>query len=139
MKWEKDTEAYKVTKSAPAEDLDEETTKRLSETALAAYQALKLRDYGRIDMRLTEQGRGLRHRGQPQPLAVHAAPSSRWPARKAGRTYTQLIWRDRGPRPGALPAVDRRRALVPFDSERQEAKAVLRNRTPLAAFLGSPK
>src|SRR6185369_14692807 len=41
VKWEKDTEHYRVTKSAPAEDLDEETAQRLSETALAAYQALK--------------------------------------------------------------------------------------------------
>jgi D-alanine-D-alanine ligase len=37
VKWEKDTEHYRVTKSAPAEDLDEETTSRLSEKALAAY------------------------------------------------------------------------------------------------------
>ena len=69
VKWEKETEHYRVTKSAPAEDLDEDTVKRLSDTALAAYQALKLRDYGRIDMRLTPKGRGLRHRGQPQSLA----------------------------------------------------------------------
>jgi D-alanine-D-alanine ligase len=36
VKWEKDTEHYRLTKSAPAEDLDEETTKRLSDTALSA-------------------------------------------------------------------------------------------------------
>jgi len=29
---------------------------RLSDTALAAYRALKLRDYGRIDMRLAPNG-----------------------------------------------------------------------------------
>src|SRR5204863_1925493 len=53
VKWDKDSEAYKVTKSAPAEDLDEETVESLSKTALATYRTLKLRDYGRIDMRLT--------------------------------------------------------------------------------------
>src|SRR5215469_15344460 len=46
VKWEKETEAYKVTKSAPAEGLDEETAQKLSDTAVSAYQALKLRDYG---------------------------------------------------------------------------------------------
>src|SRR5438270_10000894 len=51
VKFDHDTEAYKVTKSAPVEDLDEEITKKLRDTALAAYRALKLRDYGRIDMR----------------------------------------------------------------------------------------
>src|SRR5215475_3601420 len=56
VKFDFETEAYKVTKSAPAEDLDEDTVHRLSETALAVYQALKLRDYGRIDMRLTPKG-----------------------------------------------------------------------------------
>src|SRR5438105_8141508 len=53
VKFEKGSSAYKLTKSQIAEDLDEPTVKKLSETALAAYQAVKLRDYGRIDMRLT--------------------------------------------------------------------------------------
>src|SRR6202162_3274339 len=44
VKFEKNTEVYKLTKSQLAEDLDEGTTKRLSDTALAAYRALKLRD-----------------------------------------------------------------------------------------------
>src|SRR5947207_10723667 len=56
VKWEKDSEAYKVTKSMPVEDLDEETVERLSKTALAAYRPLRLRDYGRIHMQLNEHG-----------------------------------------------------------------------------------
>src|SRR5215468_475374 len=36
VKWETETEAYKVTKAAPVEDLVEATVKRLSDTALAA-------------------------------------------------------------------------------------------------------
>ncbi len=69
VKFDQETEAYKVTKSAPAEDLDEETTKKLQDTALAAYRALKLRDYGRIDMRLEQERRGVRHRSEPEPMA----------------------------------------------------------------------
>jgi D-alanine-D-alanine ligase len=90
VKWEKDTEHYRVTKSAPAEDLDEETTQRLSETALSAYQALKLRDYGRIDMRLTPKGEVYVIEANPNPWLASGA-EFHMAARKAGRTYSQLI------------------------------------------------
>jgi D-alanine-D-alanine ligase len=90
VKWDKETEAYKVTKSAPVEDLDEETTKRLSDTAIAAYQALKLRDYGRIDMRLTEKGDVYVIEANPNPWLSSGAEFV-MAARKAGRSYTQLI------------------------------------------------
>ena len=90
VKWEKETEAYKVTKSAPAEDLDEATTKRLSETALAAYQALKLRDYGRIDMRLSKKGEVFVIEANPNPWLASTAEFA-MAAKKAGRNYTQLI------------------------------------------------
>ena len=90
VKWEKDTEHYRVTKSAPAEDLDEEMVQRLSETALSAYQALKLRDYGRIDMRLTPKGEVYVIEANPNPWLASGA-EFHMAARKAGRTYTQLI------------------------------------------------
>ena len=90
VKWEKETQAYKVTKSAPAENLDEETTRRLSETALAAYQALRLRDYGRIDMRLSDKGEVYVIEANPNPWLASGAEFA-MAARKAGRSYTQLI------------------------------------------------
>jgi D-alanine-D-alanine ligase len=90
VKWEKDTEHYRVTKSAPAEDLDEKTAEKLSSTALAAYQALKLRDYGRIDMRLTPKGDVYVIEANPNPWLSSGA-EFHMAARKAGRTYTQLI------------------------------------------------
>jgi D-alanine-D-alanine ligase len=90
VKWETETEAYKVTKSAPAEDLDEETTRRLSETAVAAYQALKLRDYGRIDMRLTEKGEVFVIEANPNPWLASSAEFA-MAGRKSGRSYSQLI------------------------------------------------
>jgi D-alanine-D-alanine ligase len=90
VKWEKETHAYKVTKSAPVEDLDEETTRRLSETALAAYQALKLRDYGRIDMRLTEKGEVYVIEANPNPWLASGAEFA-MAARKSGRSYNQLV------------------------------------------------
>src|SRR5215813_12577965 len=90
VKWEKDSEAYKATKSAPVEDLDEATTELLSQTALAAYQALKLRDYGRIDMRLTPKGEVFVIEANPNPWLSSGA-EFHMAARKAGRSYTQLI------------------------------------------------
>jgi D-alanine-D-alanine ligase len=90
VKWEKETEAYKVTKAAPVDDLVEATVKRLSDTALAAYQALKLRDYGRIDMRLSKKGEVFVIEANPNPWLSTSAEFV-MAARKAGRSYTQLI------------------------------------------------
>ncbi len=90
VKWDKDTEHYRVTKSAPAEGLDEDTVQRLSQTAMAVYQALKLRDYGRIDMRLTPKGEIYVIEANPNPWLASGAEFS-MAAKKAGRSYTQLI------------------------------------------------
>jgi D-alanine-D-alanine ligase len=90
VKWETETEAYKVTKSAPVENLDEEMVKKLSDTAIAAYQALKLRDYGRIDMRLTEKGDVYVIEANPNPWLSTGAEFV-MAARRAGKTYNQLV------------------------------------------------
>jgi D-alanine-D-alanine ligase len=90
VKFEKDTEAYKLTKSAPAEGLDEGTSTRLSETALAAYRAVKLRDYGRIDMRLSAKGEVYVIEANPNPWLASTQEFA-MSAKKSGRSYTQLI------------------------------------------------
>lgn len=90
VKWEKDTEAYKVTKSAPAEDLDEEVTERLSKTALATYRTLQLRDYGRIDMRLTPKGEIYVIEANPNPW-LSSTSEFFMAAKKSGRSYTEMV------------------------------------------------
>jgi D-alanine-D-alanine ligase len=90
VKFEKDTDAYKLTKSAPAEGLDEEIARSLSETALAAYRAVKLRDYGRIDMRLSPRGEVYVIEANPNPWLASTQEFA-MAAKKSGRTYTQLI------------------------------------------------
>ncbi len=71
MKWGKGTRAYRDTKSAVAEDLPEETSTLLQQTAVAVFQALELRDYARIDMRLRPDGRVAVIEANPNPwLAV---------------------------------------------------------------------
>jgi D-alanine-D-alanine ligase len=90
VKFETESKAYKVTKSAIAEDLDEETTKKLSETAVAAYRAVKLRDYGRIDMRLTPDGDVYVIEANPNPW-LSSKHEFAMAAKKSGRSYTELI------------------------------------------------
>lgn len=90
VKFEKDTEAHRLTTSDIARDLDEETTARLTETALAAYRAVKLRDYGRIDMRLSSKGEVYVIEANPNPWLASAHEFA-MAAKESGRTYTQLI------------------------------------------------
>lgn len=90
VKFDRETEAYKLTKSAPVEDLDEETTKRLQDTALGAYRACKLRDYGRIDMRLKENGEIFVIEANPNPWLASGQEFA-MAAKKSGRSYTDLI------------------------------------------------
>jgi D-alanine-D-alanine ligase len=90
VKWGKGTKAYRDTKSAVATDLPEETTMALQQTAIAAYQAVELRDYGRVDMRLQPDGRVQVIEVNPNPWLSSRAEFA-MAARKAGRTYTQLI------------------------------------------------
>jgi D-alanine-D-alanine ligase len=90
VKFETDSKAYKLTKSTIAEDLDEATTQKLSETALAAYRAVKLRDYGRIDMRLTPDGQVYVIEANPNPW-LSSRHEFAMAAKKSGRSYTQLI------------------------------------------------
>ncbi len=90
VKFEKDTEAYKLTRSTVVEDMDEETVTKLSETALAAYKAVKLRDYGRIDMRLSPKGEVYVIEANPNPW-LSSAQEFAMAAKKSGRSYTELI------------------------------------------------
>jgi D-alanine-D-alanine ligase len=90
VKFEKDTEAYKLTKSAIAEDLDEETETRLTEIAIKAYRAVKLRDYGRIDMRLSSKGEIYVIEANPNPW-LSSGQEFAMAARKSGLSYTQMI------------------------------------------------
>jgi D-alanine-D-alanine ligase len=90
VKFETESRAYKLTKSKIAEDLDEATIQKLSDTALASYRAVKLRDYGRIDMRLTPEGEVFVIEANPNPW-LSSKHEFAMAAKKSGRSYTQLI------------------------------------------------
>jgi D-alanine-D-alanine ligase len=54
-KWDEKSAEYKGTKAVVA-DVPDELRAKLQKTAVDAYRALRVRDYGRIDMRLTNAG-----------------------------------------------------------------------------------
>ena len=55
-KWDEKSVEYKGTKSVIAEGLSSELVARLQRTALDAYKACRVRDYGRVDLRLAKTG-----------------------------------------------------------------------------------
>jgi D-alanine-D-alanine ligase len=90
VKWLKDTELYRITKPFFPEDIPRKIEKRLHETAVAAYRALKCRDYGRVDMRLTKDGSVHVLEVNPNPwLVSYTEFAMAW--KRTGRTYRQLI------------------------------------------------
>jgi D-alanine-D-alanine ligase len=54
-KWDERSKEYKGTRSVMAQ-LPDELRARLQKVAVDAYRALRVRDYGRVDLRLTETG-----------------------------------------------------------------------------------
>jgi D-alanine-D-alanine ligase len=90
VKFFRDTEAYKLTRSAIAEDLDEETASKLTEIAIKAYRAVGLRDYGRIDMRLSSAGEVYVIEANPNPW-LSSTQEFAMAAKKSGLSYTQMI------------------------------------------------
>jgi D-alanine-D-alanine ligase len=90
VKWEKDSRIYKRVRSRVVEDLDEKLVEKIQERAIAAYRALKLRDYGRIDLRLTPKGEIYVLEGNPNPWLSSGAEFA-MAARASGRTYTDML------------------------------------------------
>ena len=90
VKWEKGTEAYDSTRAAVARDLSDELVKRIQETALAAYGALGLRDYGRVDLRVTPKGDIYVIEVNPNPWLAPEAELA-MAANAAGRDYPRMI------------------------------------------------
>jgi D-alanine-D-alanine ligase len=90
VKWEEGTAIYRSTQPFFPDDLDEKTEQHLKETACAAYQALKLRDYGRIDIRLDDKGHAYVIEVNPNPWLLSTAEFAK-AAKKSGRQHCQLV------------------------------------------------
>jgi D-alanine-D-alanine ligase len=90
VKWEKDTEAYRTTKPFFPEDLDEGLETRIKEIAVQAFQAIQLRDYGRIDIRLAADGTVHVLEANPNPYLLSTAEFA-LAAGRSGRPYADLV------------------------------------------------
>ena len=90
VKWEEDTAAYKATKPFFPDDLEEAVVKKLQETAVQAFVALQLRDYGRIDFRLDKEGQPHVLEVNPNPY-LHPTAEFSMAAKKSGRSYVETI------------------------------------------------
>jgi D-alanine-D-alanine ligase len=90
-KWNPESEAYRLTGVECPAEIDPPLKRRLEKAALAAFRALRLRDYGRIDMRVRN--------GVPYVLDVNANPDITLEggfarsARAAGYDYGQTTAR----------------------------------------------
>jgi len=90
VKWEEDTEAYQKSWPFVPKDLDEAMVTRLNDAAIQAYQALQLRDYGRIDFRLATDGTLHVLEVNPNPYLLPTAEFA-MAAKESGRSYNDLI------------------------------------------------
>ena len=90
VKWEEGTEAYEKTKPFLPDDLGEDVLAQLKEKAVQAYQALQLRDYGRIDFRLATDGTLHVLEVNPNPYLLPSAEFS-MAAKKSGRSFPDLV------------------------------------------------
>jgi D-alanine-D-alanine ligase len=90
VKWEEDTVAYKATKPFFPEDLADDQVRKLQDTAVQAFQALQLRDYGRIDFRLAPDGTVHVLEVNPNPY-LHPTAEFMMAAKKSGRSFTDVV------------------------------------------------
>ena len=89
-KWHPASDEYRGTRSIPARDLEPALARRVIETACAAYRALELRGYGRIDLRLAGDGHLIVVDVNPNPDLGPDEVLAR-AAERAGIGYTSLI------------------------------------------------
>jgi D-alanine-D-alanine ligase len=91
-KWIEESAEWAGARVVPATDLTDELAKALAETAVAAYRALGLRDYGRVDLRWSERHGPIVVDVNPNPDLARECGLARAAARK-GMSYVDLIGR----------------------------------------------
>lgn len=64
-KWDEDSEAFRAPEIFPV-DIPDEVYKRIQQAAVNAYKTLKLRDYGRVDIRLRQRVRPAKPAEKPE-------------------------------------------------------------------------
>jgi D-alanine-D-alanine ligase len=90
VKWERGTAAYRKTKLRFPDDLGEGLLAEIQETAVKACQALEVRDYARVDFRLTPRRRFYALEVNPNPW-LHSTAEFSLAAKQSGREHADLI------------------------------------------------
>jgi D-alanine-D-alanine ligase len=141
-KWVEDSDEFRGTKPVPCVDISPELVSRIEATARAAFAAMELRDYGRLDIRLCADS------GVPYVIDVNPncdlsdlAGGYAKAARAAGLSYADVILRlvdlalQRRPHADTIPLAARSRTTAHRDhhagDEAPDARAVaVRDRAP---------
>ena len=89
-KWDEEYRKKRGIVNEPARDLDAATVARLQKAALAAYRTLRIRDYGRADFRMKEDGTVYLIEMNPNPFLGEGEDFAD-AAKEAGISYNQLI------------------------------------------------
>lgn len=89
-KWEEDHVDYAGTKPVPLRDATPALVAAVQQVALAAYRAVELRDYGRVDLRVDPGGQPWVIDVNPNPDISPDAGVTR-AAAAAGMTYPQMV------------------------------------------------
>lgn len=91
-KWDESSPEYRGTVPVPVQNMTEAVRKSVGRCAIEAFQALELRDYGRVDFRVAEDGTPYVIDVNPNCDISPDAGVAR-AARAAGLSYPQLIGR----------------------------------------------
>jgi D-alanine-D-alanine ligase len=89
VKWAEGTRAYRGSKVGVPK-LPDDVREAMQRAAVTAFQALGLRDYARVDFRLTRDGKVYLIEANPNPYLASGAEFIKG-ARASGRTYAQTI------------------------------------------------
>jgi D-alanine-D-alanine ligase len=92
-KWEESSAEYRGTKPVPCTGLADEVAARISTVARAAFAAMELRDYGRLDIRLAADGTPYAIDVNPNCDLSEASGGFARAGRAAGLGYDEVIRR----------------------------------------------
>ncbi|GAH79173.1 unnamed protein product, partial [marine sediment metagenome] len=92
LKWNTDYQQKWGLEFGFAADLPDETAERIGRVSKRVYRALELRDYGRIDLRVTPEGRIYVLEANPNPFLAKSEDFAE-SAQEAGIDYPELVER----------------------------------------------
>jgi D-alanine-D-alanine ligase len=90
VKWQRSSRAYRRAFIHCPDDLGEDLVTEIEETAIRACRALEVRDYARVDMRLTPQGKLYTLEVNPNPW-LHSSAEFAMAAKASRRDFPTLI------------------------------------------------